>query len=514
MSLRFRKRIKIMGGVYLNLSKNGLSSVSLGKPGLNMNIGKNSTSASVGIPGTGLSYRKYFTGSKKSENEDQLKNASNIADNLLTEIQDLKQQAAQAIKELEEQQQKKRETLDALLKLNKNTELISSEKFWKDVNDKLFSEFDNVKPLFIKLDWPSAENYYPLLKAIATKVDNTIFIQNTYAVIPALQIKGLVLRSREEFGRIYTGSGMGTADQDLDLIGLDLNSIQTTNDDLSWAKKMYLLNTVAFLFLFLVCLVLLFYAPGFWPTLWGLIGTIGLGMLIKKYWQIFFINPLNTWSLAHGISRQAKKWQSELNTEKANLNATLSAMKDAAYSSEMGEALFDSIQLLIHDLELQVDFKIGAGLSGKNEFCLLLKLPEKESIEVVNKLTPGGKESVEQKSSRELNTEYAIATFNLAFFVLARAYSAYPSVQKIKIAAYSSEINEATGNAENKILFYNLTNRESLLEISFANANSIQLAKHLNFQMDMDGSNQFHPLNIDDIDFDELKTELSTDDAF
>ncbi|MBU6376736.1 MAG: DUF4236 domain-containing protein, partial [Bdellovibrionales bacterium] len=56
MSLRFRRTIKLIPGVRLNLSKSGLS-ISAGAPGATVNFGKRGTYATVGAPGTGVSYR-------------------------------------------------------------------------------------------------------------------------------------------------------------------------------------------------------------------------------------------------------------------------------------------------------------------------------------------------------------------------------------------------------------------------------------------------------------------------
>lgn len=56
-SIRFHKRFKILPGVYLNISKTGIS-LSLGIPGLTTNLStKRGVSYSVGMPGTGLSMR-------------------------------------------------------------------------------------------------------------------------------------------------------------------------------------------------------------------------------------------------------------------------------------------------------------------------------------------------------------------------------------------------------------------------------------------------------------------------
>ncbi|MBU6257924.1 MAG: DUF4236 domain-containing protein [Burkholderiales bacterium] len=55
MAIRFRKRIKVLPGVWLNLSKSGLSTTVGGK-GVTVNVGKDGTRSTLNIPGTGVSY--------------------------------------------------------------------------------------------------------------------------------------------------------------------------------------------------------------------------------------------------------------------------------------------------------------------------------------------------------------------------------------------------------------------------------------------------------------------------
>jgi uncharacterized protein DUF4236 len=55
VGFRFRKSIKLLPGFRLNLSKSGVSA-SIGGRGHTLNVGPKGTRATVGIPGTGLSY--------------------------------------------------------------------------------------------------------------------------------------------------------------------------------------------------------------------------------------------------------------------------------------------------------------------------------------------------------------------------------------------------------------------------------------------------------------------------
>jgi hypothetical protein len=65
LGFRFQKRISILPGVRINLSKSG-ASASVGPRGADVNIGKDGVTANAGIPGTGLSYRQKVGGSGKA----------------------------------------------------------------------------------------------------------------------------------------------------------------------------------------------------------------------------------------------------------------------------------------------------------------------------------------------------------------------------------------------------------------------------------------------------------------
>jgi len=70
MGLNFRKRIKILPGVSVNISKSGVST-SVGTRGASVNVGKRGTRATVGIPGTGLSHTQQLTRGKTRERADR-----------------------------------------------------------------------------------------------------------------------------------------------------------------------------------------------------------------------------------------------------------------------------------------------------------------------------------------------------------------------------------------------------------------------------------------------------------
>ena len=68
MGWRFRKRIKIFPGFYINISKSGLG-INIGPKGANVSIGPNGTYVNTGIPGTGLYRRDKVNSSTKIQND-------------------------------------------------------------------------------------------------------------------------------------------------------------------------------------------------------------------------------------------------------------------------------------------------------------------------------------------------------------------------------------------------------------------------------------------------------------
>ena len=68
MGLRFRRSIKIAPGVKLNLNKNSVSAT-IGKKGAHYTINsKGKKTATIGVPGTGLSYTTSSSGKKNKGN--------------------------------------------------------------------------------------------------------------------------------------------------------------------------------------------------------------------------------------------------------------------------------------------------------------------------------------------------------------------------------------------------------------------------------------------------------------
>ena len=61
MGFRFRRSIRILPGVRLNISKKGFTSVSIGGKGLTVNRGSKGIRVTTSIVGSGLSYSQQYS---------------------------------------------------------------------------------------------------------------------------------------------------------------------------------------------------------------------------------------------------------------------------------------------------------------------------------------------------------------------------------------------------------------------------------------------------------------------
>ncbi|PFG07863.1 DUF4236 domain-containing protein [Marinobacter sp. LV10MA510-1] len=75
MAFRFRRTVSIFPGVRINLGKRGVS-VSAGVRGANVTLGRNGLYGNVGIPGSGMSYRKRLLKQNKAFNAGRSSNST------------------------------------------------------------------------------------------------------------------------------------------------------------------------------------------------------------------------------------------------------------------------------------------------------------------------------------------------------------------------------------------------------------------------------------------------------
>ena len=137
MGLRFHKSINICKGVKLNVSKSGVG-VSLGTNGCRYSLNTSGRrTATLGIPGTGLSYVKEFGGKKKKSTSD-------------------------AKKKQEELKKQKEELAKEKAKLAEEKERLAEEKERQKADELRENEFKAAE----------AENYIDVIKSVHKECEN------------------------------------------------------------------------------------------------------------------------------------------------------------------------------------------------------------------------------------------------------------------------------------------------------------------------------------------------------
>lgn len=88
MGFRFRKSLKIMPGVRVNVSKTGFST-SLGSKGFTANVSKRGVRGTVGIPGSGLSYSGKVGGNNGSRRVSHVSATSETSEPTSSELEQI-----------------------------------------------------------------------------------------------------------------------------------------------------------------------------------------------------------------------------------------------------------------------------------------------------------------------------------------------------------------------------------------------------------------------------------------
>jgi Protein of unknown function (DUF4236) len=483
MSLRYRKRIKVGEGLYINLSKYGFSSISIGKPGFTTNIGKNGSSVTIGLPGTGLSYKKNIISSKSDEASLPEKDSN---------IELIEMAARDSLKACEKAS-----------KLNEKIHLKTASDLWGEAFEKIKAEFDKSKVLHFN---GSFINVFKILKALNTRSGECLFIHNT-PFEQNIEIDGFIQMPQKKFGVIYpiasegifSASDFSQNNSKVDdfTLGIDLESLKLDDNHRKHALNFLLSYWIIFMALSVSCILLIFKIPGFWYTV--------LGLLLFYYPLLFWLKQMpnivskgcqRNLSIIYHIYFSRDRWNSIFESEKSQALENLLELKRNAITGENIELMMSSAFMVNvasdTDLEELSDpcksFDFNLDYIADDTFISVLKLPNLEKIIYPEKLTPGGKFSVERKTTKMMNEEYAQIIMNMAFYFLVKLYSLYPKTMKIKLIGQTSRIDESTGNYEDQTILYFDSKRDDLLDVNFSLVNPLKLSSRLGYRFKIDGS--------------------------
>ena len=159
MAFRFRKRIRVMPGIYLNLGKNGVSTT-IGPRGANINIGKGGAYLNTGIPGTGFSDReKLFGGKSNTTNPSFSNNEQTLVEEPIAEQELTTSEGLVGLKEhIEEASNDRQELVNEIKQTQENLNQLQNdlEKKQNGFFSKLFTKKETVENLEKEVEETSA----------------------------------------------------------------------------------------------------------------------------------------------------------------------------------------------------------------------------------------------------------------------------------------------------------------------------------------------------------------------
>jgi hypothetical protein len=150
---------------------------------------------------------------------------------------------------------------------------------------------------------------------------------------------------------------------------------------------------------------------------------------------------------AHRVALRNQALQTEYREAKAHLQGLLAGDPDGV--SREVERLLERLEYpLPLDIDVEVD-QSGTGSDPAEDSCTVffdVDLPEIEDLpdETVRILSTG-KLSVKSKSDRRLRDEYARAVAALALFIGGHGFAASPAVVSVRVHGYTQRVDPATG---------------------------------------------------------------------
>lgn len=199
MVFRFRKSVKILPGVRVNLGLNG-ASVSVGPRGASVSIGKRGVYANTSIPGTGISFRSKIGSatSQKSKSLQQQETQKELATQSV--VLDLNEDGTIIYKD-----SSGNELSASMVKVawQQNADAITS--WLKDEADK-FNDMDMINSLHYDMPYPNSEPIFEITafgeiapaKPMKRKVQKLSFLQKIFSTTAKQRYQAEVQKADEE----------------------------------------------------------------------------------------------------------------------------------------------------------------------------------------------------------------------------------------------------------------------------------------------------------------------------
>lgn len=409
MGLRFRKSVKICKGVKVNFSKSG-ASLSLGGRGHSMNFGGRGTRATVGIPGTGLSYSTKLTSHHKSSSSAHRSSSSSTRGKssvtLPNSVQLKMDQDGKVVildgrgnPIYDQSVLRKIKTTDSYKKMVQNLEVQRQEKLAEAYEEAKAEndQFIEIYKLSPKVD--KQEQYIEILNSLRPPV-----------------------YQRKQYEVPYPTEG-------------------SVRDQLTKEAK---------------------------ETVKGSLFTVG--KLRKEYvasnLQSRFNSEVLSWSQQKEAFdlEESKNEIAETERYNAEFNSNRQYMQDLINGED--RAVSEGVESWISSCELPVEINVDYEWHQNNHVMYLdVDLPEIEDIpedEVVRLASGNLKEK--KKTQATLKQEYVKLVFGLAIFISANVFNVSPAINGIVISGYTQRRN--TAGAVNDEYVYSIKFTRNIFENS------------------------------------------------
>ncbi len=400
MGLRFRKTVKLSKGSKVNIAKTGLS-VSLGGRGHSLNLGKNGPTATVGIPGTGLSYRQKI-GSTHSSHKNNQKPINTSSPKPTGQIE---------------------------IHMNEKGHIVLFDSQGKEITDQSIIRKIQATPQFAQqkamLELQRKEKINEMVEE--ANAENEAFI-NIYKMSPIVgdyQSYVAILENLkpEEYQEVSFDIPKPTEEEIRELLTEEAkNNVKSSIFTVGKMRKKY----------------------------------------IEDNFDVKYKQAIEEWEKSrdtyYGSIEVEKKnaqilYQQEYEDRKSYINALIAGDEDI-----VSEEFDFWISECVLPVEININYEYNKSMQG---LMLDVDLPEIEDIPTtILTKTDAGNLKEKKKTQAELKQEYSILTLGLAIFISANAFNISPSIKNILISGYTQR-RDSNGNINDDYIYSIKFKRES-----------------------------------------------------
>lgn len=402
MGIRFRKAIKISKGSKINIAKTGIS-VSLGGRGHSLNFGKNGPTATVGIPGTGLSYRQKIGSTHSSHKKQEKPTATSPA---------LPKPSGQIE-----------------IQMNEKGHIVLFDSQGKEITDQSTIRKIQATPQFAQqkaiLELQRKEKIDEIVNE--ANAENEAFI-NIYKMSPIVgdyQSYVAVLENLkpEEYQEVPYDIPKPSEEEIRELLSEEAkNNVKASFFTAGKMRKKYIEDNFS-----------------------------------ERYKQAveewensrndYYTNVEKEKNNAQILFRQ------EYDERKKHINALIEGDEDI-----ISEEFDLWISECVLPVEINVNYEYNKSIQG---LMLDVDLPEIEDIPTtIMTKTDAGNLKEKKKTQAELKKEYSTLTFGLAVFISANAFNISPSIKNVLISGYTQR-RDSDGNISDDYIYSIKFKRES-----------------------------------------------------